>query len=445
MMKRHVSRRATANVSRRAFVAGLSALGAGALGCGAPRYSPSTAFPIGVAAGDATPSSVLLSTRYTGQARALRVAVSEGDAPVSASAARFDVTLDDGGFAKFPVDGLRAATWHRYVFEAVDVLGNVVETSDEGRFRTAFAPDTVAPLKLGAVCCTKYTHDFGALAAVSDRTDLDAFILLGDICYADGAKSREDFRAHWGLTLDTPEYRGLRKSTSVVPLWDDHEIRNNWEGATLDPVLFETALAAFKEHQPLRVDPMQPHRLWRKLSWGRTVDLFIMDSRSERDRAHGHYLSPEQLDWLITGVTQSQAVFKLLLNTVPIGNFDTPFFGPFGDDMWLAYPEQRKQLLEAIDAAGTRGVLWVSGDFHLACIGRVGAEGEPGANQLEALVGPGAQAPNALPSYPAAPQWDWASGKNNWTEIDLDPASGQLTLRYTDGAGRVFHEATYTP
>lgn len=445
MMKRHVSRRGTASVSRRAFVAGLSALGAGALGCGEPRYAPSAPFPIGVAAGDATPTSVLLSTRYVGPARALRVAVSQGDAPVTASAPRYDVPLGDGGFATLAVDGLAPATWHRYVFEAVDVLGSVVETSGEGRFRTAFAPDTVAPLKLGAVCCTKYTHDFEALGSAGERTDLDAFILLGDICYADGAKSREDFRAHWGLTLDTPQYRALRAQTSVVPLWDDHEIRNNWEGATLDPVLFETALAAFKEHQPLRVDPAQPHRLWRKLSWGRTVDLFVMDSRSERDRAHGHYISPEQMDWLITGVTQSQARFKLILNTVPIGSFDTPFFGPFGDDMWLAYPDQRRQVLEAIDAAGTRGVLWVSGDFHLACIGRVGHANEPGANQLEVLVGPGAQAPNSLPSYPSAPQWDWASGKNNWTEIDLDPATGQLTLRYTDKNGRVFHEATYTP
>lgn len=446
MMKRHHSRRAKAAVSRRFFLGGLSALGAGAaLGCGEAKYVPTSNFPIGLASGDATPSSVVLTTRYLGPARALRLAVSPGDAPVSAAAPRLDVTPADGGFVSVTVEGLAPATWHRYAFEAVDALGQVVETSAEGRFRTAFAADTVAPMKLGAVSCTKYSHDFAALKSAGARSDLDAFILLGDICYADGAKTDDEFRAHWGHTLDTPEYRALRAATSVVPLWDDHEIRNNWERATLDPQLFQTALKAFRQHQPVRPNPAAPEKLWRKLSWGRTVDLFVMDSRSERDRDHGHYVSPEQLAWLIDGVTNSPAAFKLILNTVPIGSFDTPFFGPFGDDMWLGYPDQRREVLQAIDDAGTRGVVWVSGDFHLASIGRVSREGEPGGTQLEVLVGPGAQSPNSLPSYPAKPQWDWASGRNNWTELDLNPATGQVTFRYYDKNGNVFHEATYTP
>jgi len=445
MKRRHHSRRARAAVSRRAFIAGLSALGAGAVGCTSGPYRPSSPFPIGVAAGDATPTSVVLSTRYVGQAPTLRVAVSTTDTPVRSTDVRLPVTPGDGGFAQVTLDGMTPGSWYRYVFEAVDATGAVVETSTEGRFRTALPPDALVPVTFGAVCCTKYTHDFSALTSAGARRDLDAFILLGDICYADGAKSREDFREHWGFTLDTPQYRALRAATSVVPLWDDHEIRNNWERATLDPVLFDTALAAFREHQPVRSDPASPGRLWRKLSWGRTVDLFVMDSRSERDREHGHYVSPEQLAWLIDGVTTSKAVFKLLLNTVPIGAFDTPFFGPFGDDMWLAYPDQRREVLSAIDKAGTRGVVWISGDFHLACIGRVSHPGQPGDRQLEALIGPGAQASNSLPSYPGAPQWDWASGINNWTELRLDPATRSITFRYHDKNDHVFHEATYTP
>lgn len=445
MKKRHHSRRARTSVSRRAFVAGLSALGAGALGCGESRYVPTSPFPIGLAAGDATPDSVVLATRYLGAGRALRVALSEGDYPVAAGAPRLPAVVGEGGYVRVSVDGLAPATWYRYLFEAVADDGAVVETSLEGRFRTAFAAGTVAPLKLGAVCCTKHSHDFAAVGAAGRRSDLDAFILLGDVCYADGATTHEEFREHWGLTLDTPEYRALRASTSVVALWDDHEIRNNWERATLDPQLFAAALASFKEHQPMRSDAAAPERLWRKLSWGKTVDLFVLDSRSERDRAHGHYLSPEQLDWLIQGVTKSEAAFKLILNTVPIGSFDTPFFGPFGDDMWLAYPDQRRQVLEAFDQAGTRGLVWLSGDFHLACIGRVSKAGEPGGTQLEALVGPGAQAPNSLPSYPGGPQWDWANGRNNWTELDLDPVKGEVTFRYFDRDNRAFHVATYRP
>lgn len=434
------------SVSRRAFMAGFSAVGAGALRCTPERpYVPSCSFPIGVSSGDATHNAVKVLTRYRGEAITLQVAVSAGEAPVPESAPRFPVQLDEGGFASHLLEGLAPATWHRFVFESVGPDGSVIEQSPMGRFRTAFSEDTVAPLTLGAVCCTKYDQSFATLGQAARRTDLDAFILLGDVCYADGAKTRSEFREYWGRTLDTPEYRALRASTSVVALWDDHEVRNNWDRATLDSGLFETALATFLEHQPIRMLPEAPERLWRSLRWGRTVELFALDSRSERDRSVCQYLSDAQLDWLIKGVTQSPAAFKLILNTVPIGSFDAAFFVPFEEDMWLACPDQRRKVLEAIDQSGVRGVVWVSGDFHLACVGRVSHPGHPGDTQLEVLVGPGAQRANMLPSYPGPPQFDWSSGTNNYTELHLEPTTGELTLRYFNGEGRIFFERTYTP
>lgn len=413
---------------RRTVLAGLA--GAFAAGC-LPR-SGSAPFPLGVAAGDALPDGALVWTHFTGH-DALEVVVwpEQGDA---GAGLRQPATGEDG-FCVVEVDGLQPGTWHLFRFESEG--GQV---SPLGRFRTALAPDALEVVTFGATSCIKHGYRYDTLARASERTDLDAFIFLGDSVYTDGASSLADFRRKWATGLGEPEYGALRGSTSLITQWDDHEVRNNWEGDTVDGALLENARRAFVEHQPLRQDPARPQRYWRSLKWGKTAELFILDARSERDRARGEYVSPEQLEWLIDGVTRSDAVFKLILNTVPIGAFDAPFFAPFSEDNWQGYPLQRQALLERLEGAGTKGVMFVSGDFHFACFGRVAKEGAPGSTLFEALVGPGAQGPNPLPAYPSGDPWEFSSAVNNYTSFQLDPFTRQALIRYHAGNGRILFE-----
>lgn len=400
-------------------------------------------FPLGVASGDATPSGAVLWTRYLGM-DALRVAVWEGDGERPPDAALQPAAPGAEGFAQVEVEGLRAGTWHRYRFEAIDASGAVLGVSDPGRFRTAIQSDSAERLTFGAVSCTKAGHSFATLARAAENPGLDAFLLLGDIVYTDGSRTLADYEAAWERGIGSPEYRALRASTSTVAIWDDHEVRNNWTGESVESGLYSAAQEAFLLHQPVRRPASGQNRFWRKLSWGRTADVFVLDARSERNHARGEYISPEQFAWLTRGVAESQAAFKLVLNTVPIGSFDTAFFQPFTDDTWQACPEQRAAVLRAIDEANVPGVIWLSGDFHLACVGRVSRKG-PGERALEVLVGPGAQRPNVLPSYPGGPQWDFSSGINNYSSLELDPQSGDARLRYHDGKGRVFFDRVYRP
>lgn len=412
-------------LKRRTFLAGLA--GTVAAGC-APDLSG--AFPLGVAAGDADAHGALLWTRYARfDPLQLRVWPENGD---DGRALELPAPVVDG-FAMVEVDQLSPGTWHRYGF-----VSETGEESPLGRFRTALAPGALERITIAATSCIKAGHSYAALGRAAERTDLDAFVFLGDAVYTDGASSLADFRDKWEDGLKGADYRALRGSTSLVALWDDHEVRNNWEGDSVDPTLLSNARRAFLEHQPVRRDEANPLRYWRSLKWGRTAELFVLDGRSERNRARGEYLSPEQLDWLVKGVQESEATFKLVLNAVPIGTFDSAFFTPFNDDNWQGFPVQRAALLEGIEA-GTSGVIVVSGDFHLGCFGRIAKTG-PGARTFEALVGPGANAPNPLPTYPRGDPWEWSSAMMNYTSFELDPHTRQATVRFHAGDGRTLFE-----
>jgi alkaline phosphatase D len=411
-------------LGRRTVLAGLAGTFATA-GC---TPSPATAsFPLGVASGDALPDSALLWTRFTGKDGLEAVLWPEGSPEASR---RLAAPLEDG-FALIEVSGLDPHTWYSFRFESAGG-----QLSPMGRFRTALAPDALETITIGATSCIKYGHSYDVLAQAAERTDLDAFVFLGDAVYTDGSSVLADFRRKWAEGLSGAEYGALRGSTSMITQWDDHEVRNDWSGDSIDPTLLANARRAFLDHQPIRRDAARPLRFWRKLTWGRTAELFILDARSERNRAEGHYISPEQLEWLISGVTSSTATFKLILNTVPIGEFDSAFFAPFAGDNWQGFPAQRDELLRGIEDSGA---IFLSGDFHLASFGRVAKQG-PGSTLFEALVGPGANTPNPLPAYPSGDPWEFSSAINNYTSLELNPFTRKATVRYHSGDGRLIFE-----
>lgn len=414
----------------------LAALGAAACDTNVPPdgLTPRE-FPLSVASGDATPDGAMVWTAYRGSA-SVRLDVALDD---DSGATTIPVTPDPEGFAHVELRGLSAGRWYRYEF--VETMGGAeTARSGPGRFRTAFADDTLAPLRVGAVSCINPHYPLLPLRRAAERTDLDAFLLGGDTLYADGARTISGFRDKWYEALGREPHRLLRASTSLIATWDDHEVVDNFPGPQSDG-LVDVARDRFFEFLPVRRQT-PPDRLWRKLRWGRTAEFFVLDSRGERNRATGEYLSTEQFEWLKAGLSTSPARFKVILNSVPISEFPGPLFGLQREDRWEGFPTQRNALLKHIDDAQLPGVLWVAGDFHLATAGRVSRAG-PGSSAIEALVGPAGQRPNTSPTYPGKPQFDFASGVNNFTVIDLDPGTGTARLQFVDGAGQVFGDLSY--
>ncbi|NVB84817.1 MAG: hypothetical protein HOV81_40985 [Kofleriaceae bacterium] len=406
----------------------------------------STSFRLGISAGDLAADRVVLWSYYTGTAPLVAIVwrIGDGDTYVE-ELGPFEATRSDAGFIHVPVTGLLPGARYRYAFVELDGEARVAR-SQIGRFRAPIADNASEVLTFGAVACTDESKPIDALARASERADLDAFLFCGDNAYCDGATSLADYRAKYIAHFGRPEHVALRASAGMYITWDDHEVKNDWNPETIDEAQLATAFKTFFEHAPLT--EATPRRIWRSARWGKTAEIFVLDCRSERLpstilSSTPQYISAEQMTWLKLGLASSTATFKIIINSVPITNMPS-VWDAYPTDRWEAYGAQRTEILKFIDDSAITGVLWLSGDFHLAFISKVSTSG-PGANQREVLCGPGGQSSNVLVSTLNAPQFSFATGTNNYTTLRLDPATREVKVAYHDGAGTEFHSESFIP
>ena len=158
--------------------------------------------------------------------------------------------------------------------------------------------------------------------ATMRRNRPDFFIHSGDTIYADGPLAAEQKMPDGGIWKNIvteekskvaetlAEFRGnykynlldrnLRDFNAEVPMfsqWDDHEVTNNWwpgemltraehrrkkysEQSAL--LLAARAGRAFHEYMPIRTTMAEPGRVYRKISYGPLLDVFMLDMRSYR-------------------------------------------------------------------------------------------------------------------------------------------------------------------
>ncbi|AKF04085.1 Phosphodiesterase/alkaline phosphatase D [Sandaracinus amylolyticus] len=402
-------------------------------------------FPLGVASGDATTTRAIVWTRYTGD-RALELVVWEMDEGRYARTVHAaEVAPGEHGVVRVDVEALTPGARHRYVFFEIEA-GERVARSPIGRLRAAPDGDVADVLRIGACSCTSNSREVATLAHAASREDLDVFLYLGDTTYNDGARSLAQYRDKWDESLSRAGYRAIRGATSGLSTWDDHEFDNDWNPETFDAAQLVAAKQTFFEHQPVRRDESAPDRVWKSMRWGRTAEIFVLDCRSERKPStrrdeNAEYLSRAQMDWLKAGLAASDAVFKILVNSVPIANFPT-LFDAASNDRWEGYAAQRDEILGFIDDEAIPGVLWVAGDFHLASAQRVSPSG-PGSAQVEILAGPGAQTGNPLAGILGGDQFDFQSTTNNYVVIDLDPATTRARVWWYDASGSAIETIEY--
>lgn len=400
-------------------------------------------FPYGVMAGDATADSAMLWTRYSGAGGLLvQIELEEGAggrAVLSREVAAAE--RGDGGFVHVDASGLAAGARYRYAF-VVSEGGKPVARGPFGLVRAALAPGALEVVTFAGTSCT---HQNGApypVLAEAAKRKVDFFLHGGDHVYtdagADDAMTLPQYRAKYAQAWAAAGMKALHGSTGMILAWDDHEIANNWNPETFPAARLDAARRAFFEHRATRRDPAAPNRLWRSFAWGKTLEVIVLDVRSERlpstrDGANAQFISPLQMAWLKQRLSQSQAVFKLVLTSVPISNF--PLSAAGESDKWEGYPAQRDDILAFVRDQKLTGVVWLSGDLHFGCVGSVGTS-EARMKMREILMGPGGTDANN-PDLPA-PQFERVIGEKNFTLFKADPVARQLTVEFVGEGGTIF-------
>jgi len=143
-------------------------------------------------------------------------------------------------------------------------------------------------------------------------------------------------------------------------VWDDHEVADNYRAAhPLAPI----GRRAFMDYWPVRQDAADPERIYRSLRWGKTAELFILDTRQYRDETAGTLLGAAQLQWFLDGLSKSDARFRFVCTSVPISSPNK--------DKWGGYPADRDAVLRTIREQRISGVIFLSADVHYAAVARV--------------------------------------------------------------------------
>ena len=400
--------------------AGVVALG-GLPGCiGRPIRFSSDPFTLGVASGDPMPDSIVLWARLdagaVGDAGAIRdpievrweLAADDSFHRIVRSG-RSDALPELGHSVHVEAGGLGAGTEYFYRFHCGGA------TSPVGRAKTL--PELgahVSRFDFAFASCQHYEQGyFTALRHLSEE-DVDLIVHLGDYIY-EGARAEGGVRTHEGPEVLTLEQYRARYSTYRRDLdlqaahhaapWvastDDHEVDNNYAGATSDddmsPENFllrrAAAYQAFYEFMPLRRStmPVGPNALmYRRLTLGSLMEMSVLDTRQYRDdQACGDRFKPScdahrnpdrsilgsaQRDWLFDALAESGARWNVLAQQVLMARFrgyDEQGRETWTMDKWDGYPADRSALLDTLATESVSNPIVLTGDIHSTWVGRL--------------------------------------------------------------------------
>jgi alkaline phosphatase D len=111
------------------------------------------------------------------------------------------------------------------------------------------------------------------------------------------AETLAEFRGNYKYNLLDKNVRAFNAEVPIFAQWDDHEVTNNWwPGEPLTRaehqrkkyvennalLLAARASRAFHEYMPMRFTQTEPGRVYRKISYGPLLDIFMLDMRSYR-------------------------------------------------------------------------------------------------------------------------------------------------------------------
>jgi phosphodiesterase/alkaline phosphatase D-like protein len=464
-------------------------------------------FTHGVASGDVTSTAAVLWTRIDRDAT-LKVEVWNN--PQLQGKKVFQkviqhVSADRDFTVKVDATGLLPNASYYYRFKHDDADG--VSFSDVGAFRTAPGPDASVDVRFTYTGDADGTRLPGGAPAFNEFEVLDAarleagafWVFDGDTIYSDSsfrttgpATTLAEYQAAHRENRGYANLRELLAATSVYATMDDHEVVNDYDAATVDPVRYEAGRRAFLDYYPIRETGL-PHDpscagdpLYRKFRWGSQVEVFLLDERSCRsaeaiaacagdlvptlpqfiraifalpvvpagclesifDPART-LLGPVQRARLMSDLAASTARWKLIVSEEPVQQF---YALPY--DRFEGYGAERNELLGFIRSHAITGVKFLTTDTHATLQNDVAIDhfSDPVPISVELVTGPIATntfqaeilrfgGPSTLASFKQLLAFVGVGcmnlDRNSYALVEAHAGAGSLTLASKDENGAV--------
>jgi alkaline phosphatase D len=451
----------------------------------------------GIQSGDVTADSAVVWARADRPAR-MRVECSTVESFATiVGAASSDALAESDFTSKLLLEGLPPGQdiFYRVRFEDIDgILGE----TRFGHFRTAPADQrSISFVWSGDTAGQGWGIDPDRGGMRTYRTMLenrpDFFIHSGDHIYADCtvpselklpngeiwrnivteeksevAHSLAQFRGNYKYNLLDDNFRAFHAQVPMFAQWDDHEVTNDWSPiGSIDETgyaedgtsrLVARARRAFHEFMPIRPIAGEAGRIYRKISYGPLLDVFLIDMRSYRDstwnkrddNSDTFILGPVQLAWLERELAASNATWKVIAADLSIGLISEDAVA-LGDGPPDRREHEIADLLAFMKRAGIRNTVWLTADMHYTAAHHydpnraVFQEFEPFWEFVSGPLHAGTWAPGELDNTfgPAAMFQKGCSAEQGenlapcfglqfFGRVDIDGASGVMTVTLKD-------------
>lgn len=409
--------------------------------CALAPTAPPAMFTHGVASGDMRGESAVVWTRTAGPASITPQLSLTPDFADVVSLPTIDTREEHDFTAKAVAAGLAPGTRYYYRF----TTGG--STSAVGTFRTAYAADDHASVKMAFTGDADWKWKPYPLAAALAQENLDFFFFLGDVVYESQDYEGKSFASD--LAAYRFKYRENREprpgsASGMVPLrdvyaafgqysvFDNHEVGAIPEGGAVKAggfvnrsKPFRDGVRAFAEYQPVRMERVSgtgdarldgSDRFYYALPWGANVELIVLDDRSYRDARIPEADAPEalscartmlgqaQLRWFEEALVAAQrrgAVWKVVVISSPMQELGRASQVGFDFDSfkgWAGnYRCERSRVLKFIDEHAIDNVVFLTTDYHFTSINQLAYDTVPGnpasprrpaRNAFEIITGP---------------------------------------------------------
>ncbi len=420
-------------VNRRKFIRNTLGASLGApfalsfYGCASPLYDrldASTGLSLGCVVGEVTADGAMVWLRGVAGSQVRMQHWKDKVTAGMVSSAPVGVKSESDFTTVFTLRGLEPRTTYYY-----RALVEGKKPGPIGRFVTA--PAAADPSRV-SFCFSGDTREsyqpFTIMGAIEAQQP-DFFLHLGDTVYADrGGRARhlaEFWQKHRANRSD-PFFQRLFAQTSVYAVWDDHEVEDNY---LPDNPLAPIGEKAFLDYWPVRPIAHPRGGIQRSFRWGKSAELFILDTRRQRNIAKKTLLGKDQKEWLLNGLVSSDALVRFIATSVPM-------YGG-GRDRWDGFPKEREQLLSYI-AEKRLPVVFLSADMHYAAVSQI----PNGRGLKEITAGPLAAPMNVITNGTASRFEFFSNATFNFAKLTVDAKlhPSQVLVEFYDRDNRRFHQ-----